>query len=69
MGTEYESRLQQMLDDVGSFVTRMHEVAVAQAEKTSTSGTADAPQQPAKRARRSVRPQVTDSAANEGVSE
>jgi hypothetical protein len=53
MGTEYESRLQQMLDDVGSFATKMHEVAVAQAEKTSTSGAADASQQLAKRARSS----------------
>ena len=42
-----------MLDDVGSFVTKMHEVAVAQAEKTAASGAVDASQQPAERPRAS----------------
>ena len=46
---EYETRLRQMLDDVGSFVTKMHEVAATQAEQAAEAAAAGATTQPAKR--------------------
>ena len=52
-GTESESRLRQMLDDVGTFVTKMHEVAATQAEQGAEAAAVVATKQPAKRARAS----------------